>query len=699
MTRKGELEKMLGVDGVPRALIASSPLSTVVYNMAGQLVFANSAFEDLWGATASQAPAGYSVLHDPQLNAQGVQPLIERAFNGEVVVTPPVRYDAGYIRDGARTVWTTGHFYPLCGSDGTQHGVALIHVNLTGRVDAEAALRNSEHRLRMALDAGRMGSWEWVINEDRVRWSETLEKIHGLAPGTFGGTFEAYEQDIHPDDRERVFSTIGRTIEGEDHHLTYRILRPDGAERWLEAHGRLIRDEDGKPQRLVGVCTDITDKHRADDAAQFLIEASEVLASSLDYDVTLSNVARLAVPTLADYCIIDLLEPDTPAGIRRVATAHTDPEKDLLLAGVRDFPPLLHSDGIVARTLRTGAPVIASPITDVVLEASAVGREAHQVILRALDPISVLCAPLTVRGVTLGTILLAFSASGRTYVPDDMPLVSELARRAALAVDGAHLLRATVLARSEAERAAEEARAANRAKSDFLAVMSHELRTPLNAIGGYAELLTLGIHGPVTQEQKDDLERIMRSQRHLLSLINDLLNYAKLEAGHVLYEMEDVSVQSALSSLEPLIAPQFFTKGVQVEFRAVDPDLAVRADAEKLRQILVNLLSNAVKFTTSGGSVQVAAMQEGSRVSISVTDTGIGIPAAKLDAIFEPFVQLSRDLTHNQEGTGLGLAISRDLARAMGGDLVAASQVGSGSAFTLTLPRTQVEQGVPNVSY
>src|SRR6185437_15427420 len=121
MTRKGELEKMLGVDGVPRALIASSPLSTVVYNMAGQLVFANSAFEDLWGATASQAPAGYSVLHDPQLNAQGVQPLIERAFNGEVVVTPPVRYDAGYIRDGARTVWTTGHFYPLCGSDGTQH--------------------------------------------------------------------------------------------------------------------------------------------------------------------------------------------------------------------------------------------------------------------------------------------------------------------------------------------------------------------------------------------------------------------------------------------------------------------------------------------------------------------------------------------------------------------------------------------------
>jgi PAS domain S-box-containing protein len=539
----------------------------------------------------------------------------------------------------------------------------------------------------MALDAGRMGAWEWVMDEDRVRWSETLEQIHGLEPGTFGGTFEAYEEDIHPDDRERVFRTIGRTIEGHDHHLSYRIVRPDGAERWLEAHGRLIRGDDGKPQRLVGVCTDVTEKHRADEAANFLIEASEVLASSLDYDVTLSNVARLAVPTLADYCIIDLLEPDTEAGIRRVATAHADPAKDVLLAGVRAFPPILDSDGIVARTLRSGAPVIASPISDVVLEASAAGRVAHQQILRALAPTSVLCAPLMVRGTTLGTILIAFAESGRAYSAADTPLVTELARRAALAVDGAHLLRATVIARAAAEQAAADARAANRAKSDFLAVMSHELRTPLNAIGGYAELLALGIHGPVTPEQTEDLERIKRSQRHLLSLINDLLNYAKLDAGHVMYQIENIPVHHAIASLEPLIAPQFSTKGVRYVFHEANPQLAVRADGEKLRQILLNLLSNAVKFTAPGGTVELLAGQEGRTVAISVSDTGVGIPGSKMDAIFEPFVQLSRDLTHNQEGTGLGLAISRDLARAMNGDLSATSEVNRGSVFTLTLPR------------
>jgi PAS domain S-box-containing protein len=681
------LGSVLGMAGLPRALIERSPLSTVIYDMAGKIVFANSAFSDLWGAAASQAPPDYSVLRDPQLQSQGMQPEIERAFRGEVVITPPVRYDAGLIKEGARIVWTTGHFYPLVASDGVQHGVALIHVNLAGRVDAEEALRHSEHRLRMALDAGRMGAWEWEINKARVRWSETLERIHGLAPGTFEGTFEAYQQDIHPDDRERVIRTISRTVEGEDHHLSYRIIRPDGAERWLEAHGRLIRDEYGKPQRLVGVCTDVTEKHRAAEAAQFLIEASEVLASSLDYDVTLANVARLAVPTLADYCIIDLLEPDTEGGIRRVATAHADPAKDVLLAGVRDFPPVLDSSGIVARTLRSGAPEIASPISDVVFEASAAGRAAHQNILKVLGPTSVLCAPLTVRGTTLGTFLLAFSDSGRSYVPEDIPLVTELARRAALAVDGAHLLRATVHARAAAERAAEEARAANRAKSDFLAVMSHELRTPLNAIGGYAELLTLGIHGPVTQEQIDDLERIKRSQRHLLSLINDLLNYAKLEAGHVLYQIESVPVQNALASLEPLVRPQFTSKGVTYACQPPEPSLALRADAEKLRQILVNLLSNAVKFTPSGGSVTVSVLNRGKNVKIFVSDTGIGIPETKMDAIFEPFVQLSRDLTHNQEGTGLGLAISRDLARAMSGDLAAASEVDRGSTFTLTLPR------------
>jgi PAS domain S-box-containing protein len=250
------------------------------------------------------------------------------------------------------------------------------------------------------------------------------------------------------------------------------------------------------------------------------------------------------------------------------------------------------------------------------------------------------------------------------------------------------------LARAEAEIARRDAEAASRAKSEFLAVMSHELRTPLNAIGGYAELLEMGIRGPVTAQQREDLERIQKSQRHLLALINEVLNYARLESGAVTYDIRVVPIGEAIAAAEVLVAPQLRAKGLGYGWSGCDVDLAVRADRDKLQQILLNLLSNAVKFTNAReglpGRVEVVcsvAAGVAGRVLIEVRDTGIGIPPDKLDAVFEPFVQVDARLTRPHGGTGLGLAISRDLARGMGGDLAVASRVGQGSTFTLTLPR------------
>jgi signal transduction histidine kinase len=243
-----------------------------------------------------------------------------------------------------------------------------------------------------------------------------------------------------------------------------------------------------------------------------------------------------------------------------------------------------------------------------------------------------------------------------------------------------------VMARREAEAARTEAESANRAKSQFLATMSHELRTPLNAIGGYAELLEMGIRGPVTETQRDDLHRIQQSQRHLLGLINEVLNYARLETGTVRYDVTSVPVREAVVAAESLVAPQARAKDVSLRVAGCPPELAVRADPEKLRQILVNLLGNAVKFTDPRGHVEVVCVREGDAVRVRVSDTGIGIPADKLETIFDPFVQVRSDLARPHEGTGLGLAISRDLARGMEGDLVAESALGAGSTFTLTLP-------------
>jgi signal transduction histidine kinase len=249
---------------------------------------------------------------------------------------------------------------------------------------------------------------------------------------------------------------------------------------------------------------------------------------------------------------------------------------------------------------------------------------------------------------------------------------------------------------TDAEEARDAAQKANHAKSDFLAVMSHELRTPLNAIGGYTEILQLGIYGEMNEKQREALSRIVRSQQMLLSLINDVLNFAKLDAGQVQYRITDVPLHGALSGLEALVAPQLAARELTYTFDCscdgdgngnCDASPLVRADVDKLQQIVLNLLSNAIKFTLPGGRITLSCEEEGELVSIHVTDTGIGIAGDRLESIFDPFVQVDRALNRPHEGVGLGLSISRDLAHGMEGSLVAASQLGEGSTFTMRLRR------------
>ncbi|MDB4887965.1 MAG: sensor protein [Gemmatimonadetes bacterium] len=230
------------------------------------------------------------------------------------------------------------------------------------------------------------------------------------------------------------------------------------------------------------------------------------------------------------------------------------------------------------------------------------------------------------------------------------------------------------------------AETATRAKADFLTVMSHELRTPLNAIGGYAELLELGVRGPITSGQRDDLSRIQQSQQQLLGVINAVLSYAKVEAGLLHYAVEDVPMDELLARCVALVAGDVRERRLVLEYQSCITRLAARADGEKVQQIVLNLLSNAIKFTEPGGHVTLdCAAEEDKRLIVRVTDTGCGIVAGDLECVFQPFVQVDAKMTRAYEGTGLGLAISREMARGMGGDLTVTSTAGEGSTFTLTL--------------
>ena len=292
--------------------------------------------------------------------------------------------------------------------------------------------------------------------------------------------------------------------------------------------------------------------------------------------------------------------------------------------------------------------------------------------------------PLIVEGRVFGALGAAFDTP-RTFDADDRALALAVAQQCAQALERARLFEAERRARTEAEEA-------TRAKGAFLAAMSHELRTPLNAIGGYAQLLEMGIHGPVTDAQREALGRIELAQRYLLRLVNDVLNVERLQRGNLEYDLRSIVVADVVAEVEALIRPQLRAKSLKYA-AAIPPDCIVRADGDKLAQILLNLLSNATKFTPDGGRVTLECVgrADGSGdpdvAYLRVADTGVGIAREKLDAVFDPFVQVDTSLTGRVAGAGLGLAISRDLARAMGGDIRARSTLGRGTAFTLSLPR------------
>jgi signal transduction histidine kinase len=495
----------------------------------------------------------------------------------------------------------------------------------------------------------------WILGRQVTR---PLVDLTGAAEGIALGTYTERVRARRSDEIGRLAAAFNRMAE--------QVMRSSEASR--EAVQRLTRSVNTQ---------------------SFLAESSEILARSLSDQTLLAELARHCTPTISDYCSIHIAEDD--GTIRRVETTHHDRSKaEVVRALVSRYEFRTDTPSPVAQVIRSQQPVRIAELDLRDLIRHAPDEEAVR-LLEQVRPSSFLCVPLVARGRAFGAMSFTYTDSGRTFTEDDLELAMELSRRTSVAIDNAVIYRRSIALRLEAE-------AASNAKSDFLAKMSHEIRTPINAMMGYAELLEMGISGPVTDAQAKQLARIRASGEHLTSLVNEMLDLAKIEAGRMAVDPISAITGDVAEAALAAIRPQAAAKGVELSSApAGNPRAGYVGDPQRVQQILINLLSNAVKFTAPGGSVVVKCTNHFGRgpgtpdadvewACISVEDTGLGIAQEDLERIFQPFMQVENGYTRAHGGTGLGLTISRSLAQIMGGDITVESVLGRGSRFTLWLP-------------
>jgi PAS domain S-box-containing protein len=498
---------------------------------------------------------------------------------------------------------------------------------------------------------------------------------------------------ISEDTRAPVESPVTKVLrEGKIVGLAnHTLLRArNGVETPIDDSGAPIRNEAGQLFGVVLVFRSVIVEKRERVRRDFLAKAGEALVSSLDYQTTLANVARLAVPAFADWCAVDII--DTGPTYHQIAVAHVDPHKVQFARELAErYPPDPDATTGVPQVIRSGKSELYSEIPAALLEAGAQDAE-HLRIIRELRLESAMVVPLLARGRTLGAMTFVYADSGRRYTDDDLAFAEDFARRAAMAIENAMALREADEARVRERLLRTEAEIGSRAKDEFLATVSHELRTPLNAILGWTITLR-------QRQQAPDVDRalaiIERSARAQAKLIEDVLDLSRIISGKLTLSLGPTNVEEATFAAVETVTPAAEAKNITIFAEAAQRPLTITADPDRLQQVVWNLLSNAVKFTPKGGKVWVRVQMEGSHILITVTDTGEGIRPEDLPLIFEPFHQADASTTRRHGGLGLGLAIVKQLVSAHGGVVRAESDgAGKGSRFVVELPARAITPAI-----
>jgi PAS domain S-box-containing protein len=612
----------------------------------------------------------------------------------EILIAPDKReMTLGKVRSGDAAVYETEVLHKdgrrliieVSGRPATIRGrqvrVAAIH-DITERKQAEEAIRESEERFRRLVEAALEGV---LIHEDGViiDANPSLCRMIGYTLEELVGG-RVLDIMIAPESRDVVASHMRSGASD-----TYEVvgLRKDGSRVVVEVSGR-VSTYRGRRARVVAI-HDITERKQAEEVAhrlmeeqaarsaaeaaerraRFLAEASRVLGTSFDYHTTLASLARLAVPALADFCTVDVLEADDR--ISRVGVAHVDPAKEAMLFELgRRFVDRAH-DGPAAdhlrRAIMAGESTLVPDISEDALLATAISDEHRRLILE-LRPCSLVAVPLRVGARTIGVVSLLTSESGRHYDPDDLALAEELARRASLAVENARLF-------SAAEQA-------TRARDEMLGVVAHDLRNPLSTITMASQMM-LEIAAPERTMERKQLEIMRRAAERMKRLISDLLDAKRIESGGLTVDPRPEEVATVVGDALEMLRPLASSSSLHLDAAVPDGLPRVMVDPARVQQVLSNLVGNAIKFTPAGGSITVRAELASDGVCLAVVDTGPGIPTEQLPHIFGRFWQGKRT---DRRGVGLGLAIAKAIVEAHRGRIWVESQVGAGTSFYFTVP-------------